>query len=130
MPPVSSCSAAHSISATAASTSLRKICAMPARRPGVSAQKSTIQRLCAFSPAHRNSYSSAAGGRASRFPDGKKGGIVFGKSTSATTPSSSSSRNRAALSQLRYAKSARRSSNGFANAASHASNSSWYFDSR
>ena len=35
---------------------------MPARRPGVRAQKSASQRLCACSPAQRSSRSSASAG--------------------------------------------------------------------
>ena len=55
IPPVRPASLAQRISPTASSTSFSMIWAMPARRPGASWQKSTIQRLCAFSPAHRRS---------------------------------------------------------------------------
>ena len=88
------------------------IWAMPARRPGASWQKSTIQRLCAFSPAHRRSYSSGDGCGATRFPDGKNGGMVLGNSTSATTPSASSSAIRRLLLKLRSKSEPCRSSNG------------------
>ena len=71
-------SLAQRISATAASTSWSRICAIPARRPGVSAQKSASQRLCAFSPSQRSSCSPALGGRAVRLLDGKNGGIGVG----------------------------------------------------
>ena len=60
---------------------------MPARRSGASEQKSASQRLCALMPAHRSSYSSLVGGRATTMPVGKNGGTVFGKITSATWPS-------------------------------------------
>ena len=48
-------SLAQRTSASASSTSLRKICASPARRPGAAAQKSASQRLCAWRPAQRRS---------------------------------------------------------------------------
>ncbi len=61
--------------------SWRVIWAMPARRPGASAQKSASQRLWACSPAQRRSASAAvtAGGWAVREVLGKNGGTVFGK---------------------------------------------------
>ena len=78
-------------------------CAMPARRPGASAQKSAIQRLCACSPAQRASRSPAlaGGGWSPRLALGKNGGTVLGKMTSATMPSDSSSVSRRFESQLR-----------------------------
>ena len=78
-------------SAIASSTSFRKIWPTPARRSGLDAQKSASQRLCAWMPACRSSYSSADGGRAITAPVGKNGGTVFGKSTSAAVPSDSCS---------------------------------------
>ncbi len=125
-PPVSPASRVRRISSTAASTSLRRICATPARRPGASAQKSAIQRLCAWSPAQRSSYSAAVGGCAIREAFGKKGGMVLGKTTSATMPSASSSASRRREFQLRSAVSARRSSYGLTYVAAQASNSSWW----
>ena len=99
---------------------------MPARRPGVSAQKSASQRLCAFSPSQRSSCSPALGGRAVRLLDGKNGGMVLGYSNSAARPSRLVSSRRRAESQLRYAVSPRRSAKGFTNVLTHSSNSSWY----
>ena len=76
---------------------------MPARRPGVRAQKSASQRLCACRPAQRSSRSCASIGGAcvTSAPPGKNGGIVFGKMTSAAMPSASRSRMRRSESQLR-----------------------------
>ena len=67
---------------------------MPARRPGVRAQKSASQRLWACSPAQRSSrsWASAGGAWVTSAPPGKNGGIVFGKMTSAAMPSASRSR--------------------------------------
>lgn len=113
MPPVRPAAFVRRISCTAASTSLRRICATPARRPGASAQKSASQRLWAWSPAQRIVYSAAVGGCAIREALGKNGGMVLGKTTSATMPSASSSARRRAEFQLRSAVSARRSSYGF-----------------
>ena len=85
---------------------------MPARRPGAAAQKSASQRLWARSPSQRRARSpaSAAGGWCTSEACGKNGGMVFGKITSATTPSASSSARRRSLSQLRPASSPSRSS--------------------
>ncbi len=66
------------------------------------------------------------GAGAIREPDGKNGGMVFGKTTSATIPSCSSSAIRRAEFQFRSAVSATRSSYGLTYVAAHASNSSWY----
>lgn len=112
MPPVRPASLVRRISRTASSTSLRRICATPARRPGASAQNSASQRLCARSPAQRCSNSSRVGAGAIREAEGKNGGMVLGKTTSATIPSVSSSRNRRPEFQLRSAVSASRSSYG------------------
>ena len=80
--------------ATEASTSCSMIWAMPARRPGAWQQKSASQRLCACRPAQRLVEVAVgrrpAAARTSE-PLGKNGGTVFGKTTSATTPSASSS---------------------------------------
>ena len=54
-PPLRPADFAHRISSTLASMSCNMIWQMPARRPGVSAQNSAIQRLCACRPAHRAS---------------------------------------------------------------------------
>ncbi len=57
MPPKgrSNVAAAHRTSATASPMSLAKTWMMPARRPGVAAQKSASQRLWAWTPAQRRS---------------------------------------------------------------------------
>ena len=47
--------AAQRTSATASAMSLAKTWMMPARRPGVAAQKSASQRLWAWTPAQRRS---------------------------------------------------------------------------
>ena len=89
-------------SATASSRSLTKIWPIPARRSGHSATKSTSHRLWARMPARRCRYSSPSrGGGAKSTKLGKNGGIVFGKSTSATTPSDSMSDHLRSESQLR-----------------------------
>ena len=93
--------AAQRTSATASSMRLAKIWATPARRPGAWAQKSASQRLWAWMPAQRRSYSASVGGRATRLPSSKKGGTVLGKSTSAVMPSASFSARRRSESQLR-----------------------------
>ncbi len=100
---------------------------MPARRPGACAQKSTIQRLCAWRPAHRSSYSASVGGIATRLELGKNGGIVFGNRISATMPSASRSRRRSSLSQFfeRCAWLRCKSANGLSYDASQRSYSSW-----
>ena len=110
---------AQRISSTAASTSCSRICAMPARRPGAAAQKSASQRLCACRPAQRSSRSpaSAAGGWCTSDAFGKNGGIVFGKMTSATMPSASSSRRRRSSPSCARRRSPWRSSYGFSNGA-------------
>lgn len=125
-PPRRPASTAHRISWTASWTSLRRIWKTPARRPGAAAQKSASQRLWARRPAQRRRNSSAVGAGAIREPDGKNGGMVFGKTTSATMPSSSSSAIRRPEFQFLSAVSASRSSYGLTYAAAHASNSSWY----
>ena len=68
---------------------------------------------------------SAVGAVAVREPDGKNGGMVFGKTTSATMPSPSSSAVRRSEFQFLSAESASRSSCGLTYVAAHASNSSW-----
>ena len=85
---------------------------IPARRPGASAQKSAIHRLWACRPAHLawRSAAEVGGGWSVSEALGKKGGMVFGKTTSATTPSASSSASRRVLSQLRSASGPFRSS--------------------
>ncbi len=80
---------------------LAKIWATPARRPGACAQNSASQRLWAWIPAHRRSYSDSVGGNATRLPSSKKGGTVLGNSTSAVIPSASFSASRRSESQLR-----------------------------
>lgn len=99
-------------------------------RPGACAQKSASQRLWARRPAQRCSYSAREGAGAISEAEGKKGGMVLGKTTSATMPSASSSARRRAEFQLRSAVSARRSSYGLTYVAAHASKSSWCFVSR
>ncbi len=63
-------------------------------------------------------------------PVGKNGGIVLGKRTSATTPSSSSSEIRRSSFQFRSRVPPERSLNGFEYLARQASNSSRYLASR
>src|SRR5947199_88734 len=63
----------------ASSTSLTKICAIPARRPGSSSHQSASHRLWARTPARRSSSSALDGGRAITAPVGKNGGTVFGE---------------------------------------------------
>jgi hypothetical protein len=72
----------------------------------------------------------APGGCSTREPFGKNGGTVFGKITSATTPSASISARRRSELQLRSASSPTLSSNGFSNDAAQRSKSSWCFDAR
>lgn len=129
-PPVRPASADRWISSTARPTSFRRIWKTPARRPGAAAQKSASQRLWARSPAQRCSNSAAVGAGAIRDAEGKKGGTVFGKTTSATMPSSSSSARRRPEFQFRSAVSARRSSYGLTYVAAQASKSSWWARSR
>ena len=130
IPPRRLCSLIQRTSAIASSTSLRKICPIPARRSGYSAHQSASQRLCARIPASRSSKSSGDGGRASNAMLGKNGGTVFGKMTSATVPSASSSAIRRSLFQLRSRSEPCRSRNGFLYWARQASKSSRYFSSR
>ena len=78
IPPVRPAARDLRISRTASSTSLSRICATPARRPGAAAQKSASQRLWARSPAQRCSYSSRDGAGAISEALGKNGGMVFG----------------------------------------------------
>ena len=106
-------SPAHAPRRPRASTSLRKIWAMPARRPGAR-RRSRPASGCgrAARPTRRSRSSGVAGGWAMSRPVGKNGGTVFGKITSATRPSASSSAKRRSLSQLRVRPSPCRSWNG------------------
>ena len=63
-------SAAHSTSATAASTSCSMIWTIPSRRPGAAAQKSASQRLWARSPAQRSSRSPSVAPGTCTFSEG------------------------------------------------------------
>ena len=102
----------------------RKICAMPARRPGASSQKSASQRLCALQPGPAQLVLAAAGAPRCSLPEGRTAGSVFGNSTSATTPSCLSLVEPALASPSCGTRSAlRRSSNGFWKFCAHSSNS-------
>src|SRR5262249_38579423 len=129
-PPRSPASLMVRTSRTASSTSLRKICPTPARRSGACAHQSASQRLWARIPASRRSNALAEGGRATSEAEGKNGGTVFGKITSPTMPSASSSAMRRSWSQFRVRPSRCRSPNGFLYAERHSSNSARYSASR
>ena len=122
-------SAAQWISATDASMSLRKTCARPARRPG---DPHTIRRaigcgletgpplvefLCRARRANR-------AGPTGRTADGVRKHHLARKAVGFELALATS------LSQLRIFDSSVRSSHGFSKSAAHASNRSWYCDSR